>query len=76
MALPLAEAEYVAASKAVSQAIWLRGILEEIGKKQERSTIIYCDNKSAIDIAQNHVNNDTTKHIAIKYHFIREALED
>lgn len=69
MALSSAEAKYFDTSKAVSQAIWSRKILDDIGRKQKSNTIIYCDNKSAIDIAQNHINNDTTKHIAIKYHY-------
>lgn len=69
-----AEGEYVAAAKATSQAIWLRRILEDIGEKQEEGTILYCDNKSAIAIAKNPVNHDRTKHISIKYHFIREAI--
>lgn len=69
-------AEYVAASKAVAQAIWLRRILDDIRHEQKHSTIIYCDNKSTIDIARNPVSQDTIKHIAIKYHFIREAVED
>ena len=43
-----AEAEYVSASKASSQAIWLRTIFEDIGEKQKKKD---CDNKSAIVIA-------------------------
>lgn len=70
-----AEAEYVAAAKATSQAIWLRRILEDIGEKQQEATILFCDNKSAISIAKNPVNHERTKHIAIKYHFIRDAVE-
>lgn len=70
-----AEAEYIAAAKATSQAIWLRRILEDIGEKQEKGTTLYCDNKSAIAIGKNPVNHERTKHIAIKYHFIKEAIE-
>ena len=71
-----AEAEYVAAGKATSQAIWLRRILEYIGEKQKEATILFCDNKSAISIAKNPVCHERTKHIAIKYHFIRDAVEE
>ncbi|KAK0596555.1 hypothetical protein LWI29_016765 [Acer saccharum] len=70
-----AEAEYVAAAKATSQAIWLRRILEDIGEKQEDPTVLYCDNKSAIAMGKNPISHDRTKHIAIKFHFIREAVE-
>nr|AAL58228.1 putative gag-pol polyprotein [Oryza sativa Japonica Group]ABF96256.1 retrotransposon protein, putative, unclassified [Oryza sativa Japonica Group] len=70
-----AEAEYVAASKAVSQVVWLRRIMEDLGEKQYQPTTIYCDSKSAIAISENPVSHDRTKHIAIKYHYIREAVD-
>ncbi|KAK3026559.1 hypothetical protein RJ639_041145 [Escallonia herrerae] len=70
-----AEAEYVAAAKATSQAIWLRRVLEDIREKQNGGTKIFCDSKSAIAIAKNPVSHERTKHIAIKYHFIRDAVE-
>ncbi|PNX86396.1 putative LRR receptor-like protein kinase, partial [Trifolium pratense] len=68
-----AEAEYVAAAEATSQSIWLRRILGDMGEQVDEPTIIYCDNKSAIAMANNPVHHHRTKHIAIKYHFIREA---
>lgn len=71
-----AEAEYVAASMATSQAIWLRRIFEDVGQSQEEGTERFCDNKSAIAIGKNPVCHNRTKHIAIKYHFIREAIEN
>ena len=69
------EAEYVSASKATSQAIWLRRIFEDIGEKQKKRTVLYCDNKSAIAIAKNPFSHERSKHISIKYHFIREVQE-
>ncbi|XP_038979882.1 uncharacterized protein LOC120109997 [Phoenix dactylifera] len=71
-----AEAEYVLATLAISQAIWLRRILEYIGEKQEEAIEIFCDNKTAIAMAKNHVFHSRTKHIAIKHHFIRDAIEE
>jgi len=68
-----AEAEYVAAAEATSQAIWLRRILEDMGEKQDEPTKINYDNKSAIAMAKNPVHHRTAKHIAIKYYFFREA---
>ena len=69
------EAEYVSASKATSQAIWLMRIFEDIGEKEKKGTVLYCDNKSAIAIAKNPFSHERSKHISIKYHFIREAQE-
>lgn len=73
--LSSAEAERISAAKATSQAIWLRRILADMGEQQNEGTLLYCDNKSAIDMAKNPVSNGRTKHIAIKYHFITEATE-
>ena len=70
-----AKAEYISAGLATQQAIWLKTILEDFGEKQEAVTI-HCDNKSAITMAKNPVFHGRTKHIAIKHHFIREAIED
>ena len=53
----------------------MKRILEDFGEKQEAVTI-HCDNKSAIAMAKNPVFHGRTKHIAIKHHFIREAIED
>ena len=68
-----AEAEYIAAAMTTSQAIWLKRILEDMGELQEEATKIYCDSKSAIAMAKNPIFHSRTKHISIKYHFIREA---
>ncbi|KAK2980779.1 hypothetical protein RJ640_009564 [Escallonia rubra] len=70
-----AEAEYVSAALATSQAIWLRRILDDVGEKQESATELYCDNKSAIKMAKNPVYHSRTRHIALKHHFIREAID-
>nr|KYP57248.1 Retrovirus-related Pol polyprotein from transposon TNT 1-94 [Cajanus cajan] len=68
-----AEAEYIAAGETTSQAIWLWRILEEMSEQQDGLTVIYCDNRSAIAMTKNPVHHQKTKHIAFKYHFIREA---
>jgi hypothetical protein len=61
---------------AISQAIWLRKILEDIGEKQEEVVQLHCDNKSAISMAKNPVYHSRTRHIAIKHYFIKEAIEE
>ncbi|KAL1213173.1 Retrovirus-related Pol polyprotein from transposon RE2 [Cardamine amara subsp. amara] len=68
-----AEAEYIAVCSAANQAIWLQRLVKEIGFNIEEGVKIYCDNKSAIAIAKNPVQHRRTKHIDIKYHFVREA---
>lgn len=67
------EAEYIAAVAASNQTIWLRRLLADFGNDQSEATLLWCDNKSAIAIANNPVQHGRTKHILVKYHAIREA---
>ncbi|GJW81786.1 retrotransposon protein, putative, ty1-copia subclass [Tanacetum coccineum] len=74
VALLTTEAEYMALTEVVKEAIWLRGFLEELGV--ELNTVaVNCDNQGAIHLSQNHVFHERTKHINVRYHFIREVLE-
>ncbi|GJV14424.1 retrotransposon protein, putative, ty1-copia subclass [Tanacetum coccineum] len=74
VALSSIEAEYMALTKAVKEAIWLRGLLEELGVELNTVTV-NCDNQGAIHLSHNHVFHKRTKHINVRYHFIREVLE-
>ncbi|GKA85619.1 retrotransposon protein, putative, ty1-copia subclass, partial [Tanacetum coccineum] len=74
VALSTTEAEYMALTEAVKEAIWLRGLLEELGV--ELNTVaVNCDNQGAIHLSRNHIFHERTKHINVRYHFIREVLE-
>jgi hypothetical protein len=75
VALSTTEAEYVAATEASKEMIWLQRFMEELGKKQENNKL-YCDSQSAIHLAKNSAFHSKTKHIQLRYHFIRSALED
>ena len=75
VALSTTEAEYMAITKAAKEAIWLQGLLRELGIGQEEITI-FCDSQSAIQLAKNQVYHARTKHIDVRYHFIREIIED
>ena len=74
VALSTTEAEYMALTEAVKEAIWLRGLLEELGV--ELNTVaVNCDNQGAIHLSWNHAFHERTKHINVRYHFIRDVLE-
>lgn len=73
--LSTTEAEYVAASTAVRETIWLRKLLSDIGCPCASETTLYVDNQSAIKLVKNPVFHKRTKHIDIRYHFIREKTE-
>ncbi|GJX67415.1 hypothetical protein Tco_0303142 [Tanacetum coccineum] len=72
-AMSTAEAEYVSLS-ACAQVIWMRTQLLDYGFKYNRIPM-YCDSKSAIAISCNPVQHSKTKHIDIRYHFIKEHVE-
>lgn len=68
------EAEYVALSAAVSEAIWLAGLLEDLNcKAATDSDIIYEDNRGCIGLAKN-AESKRTKHIDIKHRFIKDYV--
>ncbi|GJV01784.1 retrovirus-related pol polyprotein from transposon TNT 1-94 [Tanacetum coccineum] len=73
-ALSTAEAEYVSLSACCAQVIWMRTQLTDYGYHFNKIPI-YCDSKSAIAISCNPVQHSRTKHIAVRYHFIKEHVE-
>ncbi|GKE79111.1 retrovirus-related pol polyprotein from transposon TNT 1-94 [Tanacetum coccineum] len=73
VALLTTEAEYMTLTEAVKEAIWLRGLLEELGVELN-TVIVNCDNQGAIHLSRNHVFHERTKHIYVRYHFIRLGL--
>ncbi|GJS75068.1 retrovirus-related pol polyprotein from transposon TNT 1-94 [Tanacetum coccineum] len=73
-AMSTAEAEYVSLSACCAQVIWMRTQLLDYGFKYNRIPM-YCDSKSAIAISCNPVQHSKTKHIDIRYHFIKEHVE-
>ena len=74
VALSTAEAEYMALASAAQEAIWLRQLTADLNSRQPGATIIFEDNQSAISMAKNPQFHGRTKHIGIKYHFIREQV--
>lgn len=75
VALSSCEAEFMAATAAACQGVWLKNFLGQITGGKHGPVIIYVDNKSAIDLAKNPVFHRRSKHIDIRYHFIRECVE-
>lgn len=75
VALSSCEAEFMAATAAACQAVWLRKLLNQVTDEYIDPVVIYIDNKSAIDLAKNPVFHGRSKHIDIRYHFIRECIE-
>ena len=74
VSLSTAEAEYIAARSCCSQLLWMKKVLTDYVISQD-TMVVYCDNSCAIDISKNPVQHSKTKHIEIKYHFIRDLIE-
>jgi hypothetical protein len=72
------ESEYIAASEASSEAVWMKRFIVELGVVPSAldPLIIYCDNMGAIANAQEPRSHKRLKHIKLRYHSIREYIED
>ena len=76
VALSSCEAEFMAATEAAKQAVWLQELLGEIIGKACMRVTIKVDNKSAIALSRNPVFHGRSKHIHRRFHFIRECVEN
>ena len=78
VALSSTEAEYIAITEATKEAMWLRALLGELLGEEVTGapTQLWSDNRGAIALAKDNTGHRRTKHIDIRYHFIREAIED
>ena len=73
VSLSTTEAEYIAASLACAQILWMKQTLLDYGIECQTSKIYY-DNTSAINLSKNHVHHSRTKHIDIRHHFLRDHV--
>ena len=76
VAISSCEAEYMAATTAACQGIWLARLVGEMLNVNVKQPRLLVDNKSAISLAKNPVFHDRSKHIELRYHFIRECVEE
>lgn len=76
IALSFCVAEFMAATEAAKQAIWLQDLLGEVVEKPSKKVSIRVDNKSAIALTKNPVFHGRNKHIHRRFHYIRECVEN
>ncbi|GJP36797.1 hypothetical protein CLOM_g21273 [Closterium sp. NIES-68] len=69
------ETEYMALHHGAKEVVWLRRLLEELGVGQEKPTVVFCDNESAVKLAKNACLHGLTKHIRPKWHWVRRILD-
>ena len=75
MALSTTEAEYIALSMTVCEAVWLHKLRADLFEHVLDSTISHYGNQSCVKILDNPVFQDKSNHIEIKYHFIRDMVQ-
>jgi hypothetical protein len=69
------EAEYVAACAASREAVWLQKLLSGLFGLGLEATCIWCDNQSCMKLSENPVFHDRSKHIEIRYYYIRDMVQ-
>jgi hypothetical protein len=70
-----AKAEYIAASAAYREAVWLRKLLSDLFRTELEPTVVHCDNQNCIKLTENPVFHDRSKHIEMRYHYIRDMIQ-
>ena len=74
VALSTAKVEHMAASTATREAVWIRKLLAGLFGQIPEPTVIHCDNQSCVHISMNPLFHENSKHIEIRYHFIRDMV--
>lgn len=74
MSLSSTEAEFIALCEAVKEVLWIQNSLYDINRMNDFSTVIYEDNQSCIKMIQNEKIPNRSKHIDIKYYFVKDIL--
>jgi hypothetical protein len=76
VALSSTEAEYMAACAAAQEAVFLRRLLTDLGYVQYGPTVIHADNQGCIALSKNPIHHKRTKHIDVRYHYVRDLVDD
>lgn len=74
--LSTTEAEFVTAASCACLGVWMRRVLEKLGHPQGKCTTVLCDNSSTIKLSKNLVMHGRSKHIDVRFHFLRDLTRD
>ncbi|GKV29673.1 hypothetical protein SLEP1_g59547 [Rubroshorea leprosula] len=75
VALSTTEVEYMAITEAVKEALWLKGLVNDLGVEQNEM-MVFCDSQSATHLTKNTMYHERTKHIQVQYHFVWEVISN
>ena len=76
VSLSSTESELNSLTSGSTQTVWLRKFFDELGFKQERPTVIFCDNTSTIKLCHNDEFHKRTKHIQTKFYYVRDQIKN
>ena len=76
MTLSTIEAEFVVATVCACQGVWMKRILKELGHSDEGCTTVMCDNSLTIKLSKNLVIHGRSKHIDVRFHFLRNLTKE
>lgn len=74
VALSSCEAEYIFGCHAACQGVWLKELMKELGVVEDSPVLLKMDNTSAMNLAKNPVSHGRSKHIEVRYHFLRDMV--
>ena len=74
--LSTTEAEFIVVASYACQAVWLRRMLEKLNHASTGAIVMYCDNSSTIKLSRNPVMHGRSKHIDVRFHFLRNLTRD
>ena len=75
IALSTAEVEYIAACMLACEAVWLQKLPASLFGQRLEPTLIHCDNQSCVKLSVIPIHHDRTKHVEMKYHYVREMVQ-
>jgi hypothetical protein len=75
LSLSSTEEEYKTLCATTCEVVWLRILLQDVGKEQKEPTMIKCDNQISIKLANNPIYHAMKKHVDAQFHFVREKLQ-
>jgi hypothetical protein len=75
VALSTTEAEYVAATSAGAESIWMEQLLDELGYLMTNAPTLHMDNQSALSVAKNPEHHGRMKHLDLQFFWLREAID-
>ena len=74
VALSSTQIEFIALTENVKEAIWIRGLLDDMGLKP-KPTIVWCDSQSVICLSKNNAFHDRTKHVEVKFYISKDIIK-